>query len=146
MVKSNIMILAAERGIRFAKEIQVKANISWDIVNKLYTNTKVESIRIGNLITISEVLDCELSELLSFIYPYKIDERIKQFNSIKVLMALNDIDTIDTLIQMSGVSWSVINKLIKHENIESLELGSVIKVAYALRCPVLNLINPAKES
>ena len=143
MIKSNLLILMAQKNIRKINILQEQTGLSWDIFNKLLNNENIESIRFGNLIKICKVLECDIEELIDIKYPYKTIELINRTNgpsNMKILMLLNNIETINDLIKKANISWGITKK-IQDGCIDTIELGSLISVCFALNTRIEDLLN-----
>ena len=148
MIKSNLLILMAQKNIRKINILQEQTGLSWDIFNKLLNNENIESIRFGNLIKICKVLECDIEELIDIKYPYKTIELINRTNgpsNMKILMLLNNIETINDLIKKANISWGITKK-IQSGQIETIELGSLISVCFALNTKIEDLLNIKNKS
>lgn len=148
MIKSNLLILMAQKNIRKINILQEQTGLSWDIFNKLLNNENIESIRFGNLIKICKVLECDIEELIDIKYPYKTIELINRTNgpsNMKILMLLNNIETINDLIKKANISWGITKK-IQDGCIDTIELGSLISVCFALNTRIEDLLNIKNKS
>ena len=148
MIKSNLLILMAQKNIRKINILQEQTGLSWDIFNKLLNNENIESIRFGNLIKICKVLECDIEELIDIKYPYKTRELINRTNgpsNMKILMLLNNIETINDLIKKANISWGITKK-IQDGCIDTIELGSLISVCFALNTRIEDLLNIKNKS
>ena len=148
MIKSNLLILMAQKNIRKINVLQEQTGLSWDIFNKLLNNENIESIRFGNLIKICKVLECDIEELIDIKYPYKTIELINRTNgpsNMKILMLLNNIETINDLIKKANISWGITKK-IQDGCIDTIELGSLISVCFALNTKIEDLLNIKNKS
>ena len=148
MIKSNLLILMAQKNIRKINILQEQTGLSWDIFNKLLNNENIESIRFGNLIKICKVLECDIEELIDIKYPYKTIELINRTNgpsNMKILMLLNNIETINDLIKKANISWGITKK-IQDGCIDTIELGSLISVCFALNTKIEDLLNIKNKS
>ena len=148
MIKSNLLILMAQKNIRKINILQEQTGLSWDIFNKLLNNENIESIRFGNLIKICKVLECDIEELIDIKYPYKTIELINRTNgpsNMKILMLLNNIKTINDLIKKANISWGITKK-IQDGCIDTIELGSLISVCFALNTRIEDLLNIKNKS
>ena len=138
----------AQKNIRKINILQEQTGLSWDIFNKLLNNENIESIRFGNLIKICKVLECDIEELIDIKYPYKTIELINRTNgpsNMKILMLLNNIETINDLIKKANISWGITKK-IQSGQIETIELGSLISVCFALNTKIEDLLNIKNKS
>ena len=67
-IKSNLRILMAEHRIDGISELMAKSGLSRNAINRLYKGTEEEmkSTNLKTLITLCEVFECKLSDLLEF--------------------------------------------------------------------------------
>ena len=145
-IKSNLRILMAYNGFTSLKQLGDHSGVSWEILKKLDENSKIESIRIGNLFKICRSLNCRIEDLILIPYKSKDYDYLKLGDSglgsnLKLLMAVNNIDTMKDLMRLSGISWKIGNKLEKFIDIETLELSSVLKVCAIFKCNIQDLLN-----
>ena len=56
----------ADKNIDDIKELMEISGVSRNTINKLYRNTKIESLNVSTLIRLCDALDCNLSELLEY--------------------------------------------------------------------------------
>lgn len=61
-------------------------------------------------------------------------------NYLRHRMADKNIDDITELMKISGVSRNSINKLFRGTNLETLKLGTLIKLCDALECNLSDLV------
>ncbi|MGA3677839.1 helix-turn-helix domain-containing protein [Lysinibacillus agricola] len=68
VVKSNLRILMAEHRIDGISELMEKSGLSRNAINRLYkgTDEEMKSTNLKTLITLCEVFECKLSDLLEF--------------------------------------------------------------------------------
>lgn len=143
LIKSNLLLLMAQNNIRKINILQEKTGLSWDIFNKLLNNENIQTIRFGNLIKICDVLNCKIEELITIKYPYQTITLINRTGSpsnIKLLMALNNIETINDLLKKANISWGITKK-IQDGHVETIELGSLISICFALNTKIEDLLN-----
>ena len=145
MIKSRLSIVMALQNIRTLKQIQNEANISWDILNRLMTNTDIDKIRMGNILKVCKCLNCRFEDLINIKYPYETSTLLHRNKNgptnLKILMSLCDIDTKNELIKITGVSWSVIKKISDGKDLETVELYNYLKICSGLNCRVEDLLN-----
>ena len=138
----------AQNNIRKINVLQEKTGLSWDIFNKLLNNENIESIRFGNLLKICDTLNCKIEDLIEIKYPYETTKLINRTNgpsNMKILMILNNIDTINDLLKKANISWGITKK-IQSGQIETIELGSLISVCFALNTKIEDLLNIKNKS
>ena len=143
MIKSNLLVLMAQNNIRKINILQEKTGLSWDIFNKLLNNENIQTIRFGNLLKICEALNCKFEELITIKYPYQTIALVNRTNgpsNIKILMILNDIATINDLLRKANISWGITKK-IQDGHVETVELGSLISICFALNTKIEDLLN-----
>ena len=146
-IKSNLRVLMAFNNIKNLREMGFKAGVSWKIIQRLDTNKDISKIRLGNLLKVARALNCRLSVLIRTEW-YKKDYKQVLQNSqsrsstnIRILMALNGIRTLKDIMQLTGISWSVLTKLDKGEALETIELHNILKVCVLFGCDLEELIN-----
>ena len=64
---------------------------------------------------------------------------------MKILMLLNNIETINDLIKKANISWGITKK-IQDGCIDTIELGSLIYVCFALNTKIEDLLNVKNKS
>ena len=100
MVTSELSILMAKNHIRRLNYLQEQTNLSWDIFNKLINDDNITTIRLGNIVKICNILRCNVEDLVNIKYPYKPIDLVNKTHgpsNLKLLMSINDIDTINEL-------------------------------------------------
>ena len=145
MIKSRLSIVMALQNIRTIKQIQIEANISWDILDKLMTNIDIDKMRMKNILKVCKCLNCKFEDLINIKYPYDtitlMHKSPNNLTNLKILMSLRDIDTQNELIKLTGVSWSVIKKISDGKDLETIELYNYLKICAGLNCKVEDLLN-----
>jgi len=135
----------ALQNIRTIKQIQIEANISWDILDKLMTNIDIDKMRMKNILKVCKCLNCKFEDLINIKYPYDtitlMHKSPNNLTNLKILMSLRDIDTQNELIKLTGVSWSVIKKISDGKDLETIELYNYLKICAGLNCKVEDLLN-----
>lgn len=68
VIKSNLRILMAEHRIDGISALMEKSGLSRNAINRLYkgTDEEMKSTNLKTLITLCEVFECKLSDLLEF--------------------------------------------------------------------------------
>lgn len=143
MVTSELSILMAKNHIRRLNYLQEQTNLSWDIFNKLINDDNITTIRLGNIVKICNILRCNVEDLVNIKYPYKPIDLVNKTHgpsNLKLLMSINDIDTINELMRRASISWGVTKK-IQDGHYDSIELNSLIQVCFALNCKLEDLLN-----
>jgi len=145
LIKSRLSIVMALQNIRTIKQIQIEANISWDILDKLMTNIDIDKMRMKNILKVCKCLNCKFEDLINIKYPYDtitlMHKSPNNLTNLKILMSLRDIDTQNELIKLTGVSWSVIKKISDGKDLETIELYNYLKICAGLNCKVEDLLN-----
>lgn len=145
MIKSRLSIVMALQDVRTLKQIQEKADISWDVLDKLRSNQNIDKIRMGNILKICRCLNCKFEDLINIKYPYNtinlLHKNKNNPTNLKILMSLSEFDKQDELIKISGVSWSVIKKISDGKYLETVELYNYLKICATLQCKVEDLLN-----
>lgn len=124
-----------------------KAGVSWKIIQRLDMNKDISKIRLGNLLKVARALNCRLSDLIRTEWDRKDYKQVLQNSqsrsstNIRILMALNGIRTLKDIMQLTGISWSVLTKLDKGESLETIELHNILKVCVLFGCDLEELIN-----
>ena len=145
-IKSNLRVLMAFNGIKSLRELGENADVTWEILKRLDENINISKIRFGNIFKVARALNCSLDQLI--LIPKKA-KKYEKYNlrdanlksNLKILMALNNINTQEELIRLSGVSYSVISKIEKGEQVETIELHNLLKVCAVMGCSIDQLIN-----
>lgn len=146
-IKSNLRVLMAFNNIKNLREMGFKAGVSWKIIQRLDTNKDISKIRLGNLLKVARALNCRLSDLIRTEWDRKDYKQVLQNSqsrsptNIRILMALNGIRTLKDIMQLTGISWSVLTKLDKGEALETIELHNILKVCVLFGCDLEELIN-----
>ena len=143
LIKSELSILMAQKKIRRLNYLQEQTNLSWDVFNKLMNDENISTIRLGNLVKICNVLNCKINDLVVIKYPYKPINLVNKSHgpsNLKLLMSINDIDTINELMRRASISWGVTKK-IQDGHYDSIELNSLVQVCFALNCKLEDLLN-----
>ena len=60
--------------------------------------------------------------------------------NIRVLMAINKIDNVKDLAIITGISVKPLYALYREKDVESIKLGTLIKICDALKCTLSELI------
>ena len=116
----------AKNHIRRLNYLQEQTNLSWDIFNKLINDDNITTIRLGNIVKICNILRCNVEDLVNIKYPYKPIDLVNKTHgpsNLKLLMSINDIDTINELMRRASISWGVTKK-IQDGHYDSFELNS----------------------
>lgn len=146
-IKSNLRVLMAFNNIKNLREMGFKAGVSWKIIQRLDMNKDISKIRLGNLLKVARALNCRLSDLIRTEWDKKDYKQVLQNSqsrsstNIRILMALNGIRTLKDIMQLTGISWSVLTKLDKGEALETIELHNILKVCVLFGCDLEELIN-----
>lgn len=146
-IKSNLRVLMAFNNIKNLREMGFKAGVSWKIIQRLDMNKDISKIRLGNLLKVARALNCRLSDLIRTEWDRKDYKQVLQNSqsrsstNIRILMALNGIRTLKDIMQLTGISWSVLTKLDKGEALETIELHNILKVCVLFGCDLEELIN-----
>lgn len=146
-IKSNLRVLMAFNNIKNLREMGFKAGVSWKIIQRLDMNKDISKIRLGNLLKVARALNCRLSDLIRTEWDRKDYKQVLQNSqsrsstNIRILMALNGIRTLKDIMQLTGISWSVLTKLDKGESLETIELHNILKVCVLFGCDLEELIN-----
>lgn len=61
-------------------------------------------------------------------------------NNLRIIMAEKMIDSITELMQATGLSRNALNKLWHNQDIETVKLGTLIKICHTLNVPLSKLI------
>ena len=73
-------------------------------------------------------------------------QRIKMLKSnIKYRMVDNNINDVNKLMELTGISRNTLNKLYKNINLETIRLENLMKVCDALNCNLSDLIEYTPE-
>lgn len=59
---------------------------------------------------------------------------------LRILMAKHKIDTIAELMELSGLSRNAINRLYKEDEVEKIELRTLLKLCDTFQCKLSDLI------
>lgn len=68
-------------------------------------------------------------------------------NNLRIIMAKKRIDSLSDLINKTGLSRKILNKLWHNEDLESVKLGTLLVICERLEIPLSDLIHfePSRE-
>ncbi len=66
MLKCFIRHRMADNEIDGVKELMDKSGVSRNVINKLYRNKNVETVKIETIMRLCNVLNCKLSDLIEY--------------------------------------------------------------------------------
>lgn len=67
MLKNKIKYLMADYNIRTISELSRKTGISRDTLNKIYENSRTETVTLDMFLRLCKLFNCKLSDLIEYI-------------------------------------------------------------------------------